>query len=74
MADRYGYACEEIKVPNRNVREHWTYCKTRDCNIVGSIPVESMSNIKKIYNKGITFWMQAANVGNYTLNNAPVTP
>lgn len=67
--DRYGYACEEIKVPNRNVREHWTYCKTRDCNIIGSIPVESMSNIKKIYNKGITWWDAFGNVGNYLLSN-----
>ena len=67
--DRYGYACEEIKVPNRNVRENWTYCKTRDCNIVGSIPVDSMTNIKNIYNNGITWWKAIGNVGNYSLSN-----
>ena len=67
--DRYGYSCEEIKVPNRNVRENWTYCKTKDCNIIGSIPVDSMANIKNIYNNGITWWKAIGNVGNYSLSN-----
>lgn len=67
--DRYGYACEQIKVPNRNVRENWTYCKTKDCNIIGSIPVDSMANIKNIYNNGITWWKAIGDVGNYSLSN-----
>lgn len=67
--DRYGYACEEIKVPNRNVRENWTYCKTKDCNIVGSVPVDSMAKIKSVYNNGVTWWKSIGTVGNYSLSN-----
>ena len=71
--DRYGYACCRVKYPNRNVRPHWTYTKTQNCDIDGDVPADDMAKIKKIYNNGITFWRNANEVGMYNLNNSPVS-
>ena len=69
--DRYGYACNELKIPNRNARAHWTYCKTRDCNIDGGAPADDVKKIKSIYNHGITWWVNGSEVGHYELLNTP---
>ena len=69
--DRFGYATRRNKVPNRNVRPHWTYCKTRGCTIRGSIPCDDAEAICAIYNNGITWWRHGWEVGNYTLDNRP---
>jgi hypothetical protein len=67
---RYGYACRQNKVPNRNVRKNWTFTKTVDCTIKGNVPSDDMATIKAIYNKGITFWRKPENVGDFTLDNS----
>lgn len=67
----FGYATKRCKVPNRNVRPHWTYTKTIGCCIVGSIPAEDTKKICSIYNTGITFWKYGSEVGNYSLDNRP---
>ena len=68
--DRFGYATKKNKVPNRNVRPHWTYTQTVGCTITGSIPADDAISICNIYNNGITFWNNGNEVGNYTLNNS----
>ena len=76
--DRFGYACKRNKVPgvsNMSLpRPNWGYIKTIGCTITGSIPADDQRKIVNIYNSGITFWADGDNVGDYTLNNAPVTP
>lgn len=67
--EMYGYKVNTVKIPNRNARPHWTYLKTQNVNIVGSLPADTMEKIKEIYNSGITFWKNGNNVGNYSLNN-----
>lgn len=67
--DRYGYATKRNKIPNRNVRPHWTYTKTIGCTISGSIPADDAVAICEIYNNGITFWKNGDEVGNYNLDN-----
>lgn len=74
----YGYAVKALKPLNiRNasaasLRPYWNYVKTSNCVCHGNnMNAEAERQIEGIYNKGITFWMQAANVGNYSLNNAP---
>lgn len=67
--DRFGYATHVNKIPNRNVRPHWTYTKTRGCNIVGGAPASALSVISSVYNKGITFWKNGNEIGNYELDN-----
>lgn len=67
----YGYPCRRVKVPNINVRPHWTYTKTIDSCITGSIPAGDLLHIKSIFNNGITFWKHANEIGNYSLDNSP---
>lgn len=67
---KHGYATHRVKVPNRNVRPYWTYTKTIGCEITGSIPCDDARKICEIYDRGITFWKNGANVGNYNLDNS----
>lgn len=69
---KYGYATNKVKVPNRNVRPHFTYTKTSGCTIIGKMPADDIAKMQNIYDNGITFWTTASEVGNYSLNNAPV--
>lgn len=70
--DRYGYATRKNKIPNRNVRPHWTFTKTVGCTITGSVPADDLQSIIKIYDNGITFWNKDSEVGNYAEDNSPV--
>ena len=81
----FGYAVNSVKVPNvkndfiiqnGGLRAHWNYIKTNGCIIHGKIssptnglPSEAESNIARIYDKGITFWMDGSEVGHYGLDN-----
>lgn len=67
--DRYGYKCNLMKIPNRNVRPHWTYTKTVGCTITARCPADAENAICKIYDSGITFWRYGDEVGNYSLDN-----
>ena len=67
----YGYACKELKVPNRNARPHWTYTKTIGCNLNGNAPSDDLEKLVDIYDNGITFWNHYNEVGNYSLDNSP---
>lgn len=68
--DKFGYACCRIKTPNRNVRLHWTYTKTKNIDLRGAVPTAAMDKIKECYNNGIRFWKSFNEVGNYTLTNS----
>lgn len=67
--DRFGYLCKRNKVPNRDARNHWCYCKTIGCTITGGVPSDDMSKICSIYDNGITWWKNGDEVGDYTLDN-----
>lgn len=67
----YGYSTMRVKKPNRNVRPHWCYTKTIGANITGSVPCDDMTKIIGIYDKGITFWKNGNEIGNYSLDNSP---
>lgn len=53
---KYGYATKQVKIPNTNVREHWTYVKTIGCTITGSLPADDEVAICNIFDNGITFF------------------
>ena len=63
--DKYGYAVNKIGMPKLNVRDVWTYIKTKNCTILGSVPAGDMRTICNIFDKGITFWMDGDEVGRY---------
>lgn len=67
---RYGYATNRIKVPNIASRPQWNYVKTKDCCVIGGAPADDLKKIEEIFNKGVTFWKNPANVGNYNLSNS----
>ena len=66
---RYGYAQKRVMTPVRDARARWTYIKTIGCTISGTIPADSEKKIQSIYDKGITFWINPSEVGNFDLNN-----
>lgn len=67
--DRFGYACHQIKVPNIHARTRWTYTKTIGCQVHGNLPADAIKAIQSIFDRGITFWADTTNFGNYSLNN-----
>ena len=68
----YGYAINRVKVPDRHGRPHWNYVKTSGCTIHGSIPADAEKVICSVYDKGVTFWRNGEEIGNYSLDNRPV--
>lgn len=77
MIDNYfsmfGYKCNMVKVPNRTGRTLWNYVKTVSCVIEkkqnGLVNAAAISQMEAIYDNGITFWHNPAEVGNYTETN-----
>lgn len=67
----FGYATKRLKQPNCSSRPHWNYVKTIGCTITGSVPCDDMAAICSVYDNGITFWKNGAEVGNYSLDNSP---
>lgn len=67
----YGYKVNRVKKPSKWHRENFWYLKTIDVNISGAIPMNDLQKIKACYNKGITFWSNPANIGNYNVTNLP---
>lgn len=65
----YGYKVNRVGVPSHSHRENYWYTKTIDVNIDGDIPNEDLQIIKNCYNKGITFWNNPANIGNFSVSN-----
>ena len=65
----YGYATHKVKVPNITGRRTWNYVKTVGCTIRGNIPLEAEQQITAIFDHGVTFWHDPANIHNYNANN-----
>ena len=65
----YGYATNKVKIPNLTGRSNFNYVKLQQPYITGSIPVESMINIKKIFSNGVRIWHNAGTFMNYNVKN-----
>ena len=66
----YGYAENHVMVPNIHARQKWTYVQTRGCTLVGNAPSDDISFIEDCFDRGITWWVNPSEVGNYDLTNA----
>ena len=66
----YGYATNKVKQPNISSRPHWNYVKTLGCDVVGRAPSDDIKKMCSIYDNGITFWKNANEVGDYSLDNS----
>lgn len=69
---KYGYAQGIIDTPNTHARPHFTYIKTNDCTIVSKCPADDARKIAETFDKGITFWVNIDEVGDYSVKNHPV--
>lgn len=69
--DKFGYATNRLKTPNRSTRPHWNYVKTSGCTVKGKAPADDVRKFCEIHDRGITYWKSASEVGNYTLDNSP---
>lgn len=76
----FGYAVKEIKKPNvqnpqARLRPHWNYIQTVNCIIHpkpnSGLNSDNESTISAIYDKGITFWKNLNEIGDYNLDNSP---
>lgn len=67
----YGYTYNAVGIPNISSRPHWNYIKTAGAKIIGECPADDIVKICSIYDRGITFWKNASEVGNYNLDNSP---
>lgn len=65
----YGYKVNRLGIPLKAHRQNWWYTKTVGANIDGNIPNEDMQIIKGIYNSGVTYWRNPANIKNYSVSN-----
>ena len=75
---KFGYSVKTVKVPKRDNRPHYTYVKTLGCeikpaNTERSCNAADSALICSIYDHGITFWKNWGEVGDYTVDNSPVT-
>lgn len=68
--DMYGYRVNEIKTPNTKTRRYWNYLETQNVNLEGNIPQEALSELKQIYNAGITIWHDPTHFLDYSLTNS----
>lgn len=68
----FGYAINEVAIPNMNARPHYTYVQTQGCIVKGEMPADDCKAIESIFNKGVRFWKNINEIGNYTtINNSP---
>lgn len=67
--DMYGYATNNVKLPNLNNRPNWNYVKTINANIIANIPQEDLQIIKELFNNGITLWHNPSTFLDYSQNN-----
>lgn len=66
--DMFGYKVNSLKTPNITGRPSWNYVKTINASIVGSAPVDAISTIRGIFDRGVTFW-HGDFVGDYQMPN-----
>lgn len=73
--DMFGYAIHEVGIPNVSSRPHWNYVKLREAVILPKagtgLSASALKKIVSIYENGVTFWKNPAEVGNYSLDNRP---
>jgi hypothetical protein len=64
----FGYKLNEVKIPNFHTRKYWNYVQTQACNITGNFNNDDLTELKSVFDNGITFW-HTDDIGNYSLVN-----
>lgn len=69
----FGYAVNRPKTPVYTNRPVWNYIRTKGCtlNRHANIPAAFERDVCACFDRGITFWKNAGQVGQYTADNSP---
>lgn len=67
--DMYGYQINRVRIPNLHARKSWTYIKVADLKASGDFPDDDFDEIRKAFNRGLTFWDYTKTVGDYSQDN-----
>ena len=70
---KFGYKVNRVKTMNITGRTNWNYVKTIECYIRADIPQEDLIELQGMFDKGITFWHNAATFGDYSQSNGIVS-
>ena len=70
----FGYPDGTVHVPNMNARTRFTYVKTIGCKINCRCPASDANFIEELFNKGIRFWKNHTQIGDYSTANVPIQP
>lgn len=62
----YGYATDDVVVPNLNTRTLWNYVETADCNVQGDVSYKVRETLNAIFNAGVFVW-HTNNIGNFNI-------
>ena len=68
----YGYKTCLVKKPNVDSRPHFNYVKTVASNVRGNICHADLAKINAVFDRGITFWKNGDEIGDYSVDNRPV--
>lgn len=68
----YGYKTCMVKKPNVDSRPHFNYVKTVASNVRGNICHADLAKINAVFDRGITFWKNGDEIGDYSVDNRPV--
>lgn len=66
----FGYAVNQVKVPEINSRPHWNYVQVNEPKIIADMPADDMYVIKRAMEHGIRFWKNGDEIGNFELDNS----
>lgn len=70
----FGYRINNVQIPNIHARRYFTYIETAELNIISKstrdgVPDKDLTEIKTIFNNGVTFWADPVNILNYDCDN-----
>ena len=69
---QFGYAVNRVQQPSLHNRTAFTYVQTEKCKVLGNIPADAIKRIEKMFDDGVTAWVNPATVGDYTQTNNPL--
>lgn len=63
---RYGYATNQMKTPNLKSRPYFNHIQLKNPHFDNiTCPMDVISTIASVYEKGVTFWRATATIGDY---------
>lgn len=66
---RYGYTLHEnVESPDLNVMKYFTYWQG-DPTVYGQAPTTAVTEIKRLFNSGVTVWRDPSNIGHSIYDN-----